>query len=129
MIKELHLEANLAKVGEEVGLELGTQMIKSYQHANPTDVQWYMVGKEIIEKILAQPGCVGLKFYNAYNELGQKTLVYVGIDQNGTAILEYSVVTPEGQLSAEKGIVADRIKAGSIRVEESIIGDDNIFAE
>lgn len=129
MIKELHLKDNLAKVGEEVGLELGTQMIKSYRQANPTDVQSYLVGREIVEKILAQPGCVGLKFYNAYNEEGQKTLVYVGIDQNGTAILEYSVVTPEGQLAEEKGIVADRIRIGSIRVEESIIEDDNIFAE
>ena len=129
MIKELHLKGNLAQVGEEVGLELGTQMIKNYRQANPTDVQWYMVGREIIEKILMQPGCVGLKFYNAYNEEGQKTLVYVGIDQNGTAILEYSVVTPEGQLAAEKGIVADRIRIQTVKVEETIIGDDNIFAE
>lgn len=128
MIKELHLKANLAQIGEEVGLELGTQMIKSYRQSNPTDVQWYMIGKEIIEKILAQPGCVGLKFYNAYNEAGEKTLVYVGIDQNGTAILEYSVINVEGQLAEEKGIVADRIRIG-VRIEESIIGDDNIFAE
>lgn len=129
MIKELHLQGNLAKVGEEVGLELGTQMVKNYRESNPTDVQWYMVGREIIEKILAQPGCVGLRFYNAYNEVGQKTLVYVGVDQNGKGILEYSVVNTEGQLAEEKGIVADRIKVGTIRVEESIIGDDNIFAE
>jgi hypothetical protein len=129
MIKELHLRANLAQVGEEVGLELGTQMIKSYRQSNPTDVQSYMVGREIIEKILAQPGCVGLKFYDAYNEAGEKTLVYVGVDQNGKAILEYSVVTVNGQLADEKGIVADRIKITTIRVEESIIGDDNIFAE
>ena len=129
MIKELHVQENLAQVGEEVGLELGTQMIKSYREANPTDVQWYMIGREIIEKILMQPGCAGLKFYNAYNEAGQKTLVYVGIDQNGKAILEYSVVNVEGQLSEEKGIVADRVRIPTIRVEESIIGDDNIFAE
>lgn len=130
MTQELHLKANLAQVGEEVGLQLGTQMVKNYRQANPTDVQWYMVGREIIEKIFAQPGCVGLKFYNAYNEAGQKTLVYVGIDQDGKAILEYSVVSVEGQLAEEKGIVADRVRApSSIRVEESIIGDDNIFAE
>jgi hypothetical protein len=127
MIKELHLKENLAQVGEEVGLELGTQMVKNYRQANPTDVQWYMVGREIIEKILAQPGCVGLKFYNAYNESGEKTLVYVGIDQNGQVILEYSVINVEGQLGEEKGIVADRIKVYTF--EESIIGDDNIFAE
>jgi len=128
MIKELHLQEDLAQVGEEVGLELGTQMVKNYRQANPADVQWYMVGREIIEKILAQPGCVGLKFYNAYNEEGQKTLVYVGVDQNGKGILEYSVVNVEGKLGEEKGIVADRVRVQGTGVE-SIIGDDNIFAE
>lgn len=124
------MQKNLASVGEEVGLDLGTQMINSYRQANPSDVQWYMIGREIMEKILAQPDCVGLKFYNALNEVGEKTLVYVGIDQNGKAILEYSVVTVEGQLASEKGIVADRIKVGSVvKTEETIIGDDNIFAE
>lgn len=129
MTKELSIKANLAQIGEEIGLELGTEMVKSYRLANPTDVQWYMIGREIIEKILAQPSCAGLKFYNAYNEKGEKTLVYVGIDQNGKAILEYTVVNTEGQLANEKGIVADRIKIGSIRVEEANINDDNIFSE
>jgi len=126
MQKEL-LTKTLSQVGEEVGLELGSQMVKSYREANPTDVKWYMVGREIIEKILAQPGCVALKFYNAYNEVGQKTLVYVGIDEAGKTIMEYSVVNTEGQLSKEKGIVADRIRVPT--ETNGIIGDDNIFAE
>lgn len=125
MQKEL-LTKTLSQVGEEVGLELGTQMVKNYRESNPTDVKWYMVGREIIEKILAQPGCAALKFYNAYNEVGQKTLVYVGIDEAGKTIMEYSVVNTEGQLSKEKGIVADRIR---IPNDDGIIGDDNIFAE
>ena len=40
-----------------------------------------------------------------------------------------SVVNTQGELAKEKGIVADRIKIGTIRVEETVIGDDNIFAE
>lgn len=126
MQKEL-LTKTLSQVGEEVGLELGTQMVKNYRESNPTDVKWYMVGREIIEKILAQPGCAALKFYNAYNEVGQKTLVYVGIDEAGKTIMEYSVVNTEGQLSKEKGIVADRIRVPT--ETQGIIGDDNIFAE
>jgi|ERR1700730_847530 len=125
MLQELSTKTNLARVGEEIGLELGAQMVNSYREANPTDVQWYLIGREIIEKILAQPGCVGLKFFNAYNEAGQKTLVYVGVDQNGKTILEYSVVNNHGMLSKEHGIVADRIRVPT----ETVIGDDNIFAE
>ena len=111
MLQELTTKTNLAKVGEEVGLELGAQMVKSYQEANPTDVKSYMIGREIIEKILAQPGCVGLKFYNAFNEEGQKTLVYVGVDTNGNSIVEYTAVDYDGKLNTKKGIVADRIKS------------------
>jgi hypothetical protein len=110
MLQELITKTNLSQVGEEVGLELGAQMVKSYQEANPTDVRGYLIGREIIEKILAQPGCVGMKFYNAYNEAGQKTLVYVGIDVNGNSIVEYTTVDHDGKMDTKKGIVADRIR-------------------
>ena len=110
MLQELATKTNLAKVGEEIGLELGTQMVKSYQEANPTDVKWYMIGREIIEKILAQPQCVGIRFYNAINEIGQKTLVYVGVDGNGKPIIQYAVINKEGLLENKNGIVADRTR-------------------
>jgi hypothetical protein len=110
MLKELSTKTNLAKVGEEIGLELGKEMVKSYQEANPTDVKSYMVGREIIEKILAQPGCVGIKLFNAYNELGSKTLVYVGVGLDGNAIVQYSIVNNEGLLANREAIVADRVK-------------------
>lgn len=102
----------IAQIGEEIGVELGTQMVKGYQQANPSDVHSYLIGRNIIDQILAQPGCVGIKFYNAYNEIGEKTLVYVGVDANGTAIMSYSVVTEFGQLEDQKGIVADRVRTG-----------------
>ena len=110
MLQELSTKTSIAKIGEEIGLDLGTQMVKSYQEANPTDVKWYMIGREIIEKILAQPGCVGLKFYNAYNEMGRKTLVYVGVDAQGNSIIEYSLVNVQGTFETRRGIVADRVR-------------------
>jgi hypothetical protein len=104
------LSTKIEAIGEEIGLELGTQMVKSYQQANPSDVHSYLIGRNIIEQILAQPGCVGIQFYNAYNEIGEKTLVYVGVDKNGKSIVTYSVVDESGVLAVEKGIVADRIR-------------------
>ena len=103
----------VASIGEEIGLELGTQFIKDYQVANPTDVQYYVIGRNIIDEILSQPGCVGLRFYNAYNEIGEKTLVYVGLNKDGKAIVEYTCINNEGVLESQKGIVADRIDRGS----------------
>lgn len=109
----------VAAIGEEIGLELGTQMVKGYQEANPSDVHSYLIGREIIDRILAQPGCVGIKFFNAYNETGSKTLVYLGVDQDGKSLVQYNVVNTEGRLESEKGIVADRIRERtSTRVDD-----------
>ena len=99
-----------AAVGEEIGIELGTQFISSYRQANPTDVTAYYVGRNILDQVLAQPGCVGMRFYNAYNEAGEKTLVYVGVTAEGADMLTVATVNPNGQLDVQKGIVADRIK-------------------
>ncbi len=102
------LQKNLSLVGEEISHELGAQMVKDYQVANPTDVKAYFIGRNILEQLLAQPGCVGIRFYNAYNEEGNKTLVYVGVDETGKSIFEYTVVNGQGNITTQKAMVADR---------------------
>lgn len=119
---QLITKAEISLIGEEIGYELGIKMVSDYQKANPNDVHCYTIGRNIIDQILAQPGCVGIELYNAYNEAGEKTLVYTGIDQNGKAILQYTTVNPSGILVAEKGIVADRIRAGK---PGGLQGDDS----
>ena len=101
-------QRNIAHVGEAISHELGVQMIKDFQTANPNELKAYNIGKDILGQILAQPGCMGIRFYNAYNEIGQKTLVYVGIDKAGKTIIEHIVVNNAGTLSTQKAIVADR---------------------
>lgn len=100
---------DLRLVGEEISHELGAQMVKDYQVANPTDVKAYYIGRNIIDQVLAQPGCVGIRFYNAYNEAGEKTLVYVGVDEFGKALVQYTVVNAAGSFETKKAIVADRV--------------------
>lgn len=104
------LTKKLAAVGEEISHELGIQMVKDFQQSNPNEVTSYQVGRNILESILAQPGCVAIRFYNAINELGEKTLVYTGIDAKNQVIAEYVTINNQGELSKSKGIVADRIK-------------------
>ncbi len=115
-------QRNIAEVGEEISHELGAEMIKNYQTANPLDVKNYTIGRSILDQILCQPGCVGLRFYNAYNESGEKTLVYTGVDEFGVSIVEYTEVNNEGDLFSQKAIVADRIRT------EPGVGD-SIFAD
>lgn len=118
-------QRSTAHVGEAISHELGAQMVKDYQSANPADTTNYLIGRNIIDQILAQPGCVGIRFYNAYNEIGAKTLVYVGVDETGKAIIEYTFVNEEGNLDCKKAIVADRVKTGGGGVPES---DDSGFS-
>lgn len=99
---------DLTMIGEEISHELGAKMIKDYQVANPTDVKGYFIGRTIIEQMLVQPGCVGIRFYNAINEKGEKTLVQVGVDESGKSIVEYTIVRTDGSMGTQKAIVADR---------------------
>ena len=108
MQKELLTKKDYAKVGEEIGLDLGVEMVQAYAQANPGEVTGWTIGRNIIDQILAQPGCVGLRFYNALNEAGQKTLVYVAVDASGRDILKKVVVQENGALSTVPAIVADR---------------------
>lgn len=112
MQKELITKRPVAAIGEEVGYELGAQLVTNYQVANPNDTQFYTIGKNIIEQILAQPGCEGIRFYNAYNEEGEKTLVYLGVDASGNPIKEYTLVNAEGTISTRPSIIADRAGSG-----------------
>ncbi len=114
MQHELITKRDIMSIGEEIGHELGAQMVKDYQVANPQDVHAYVIGRNIIDQILAQPGCVGIQFYNAYNEMGEKTLVYIGLDQDGKTILEYTCVNTEGTMVTEKGIVADKVRRPTV---------------
>jgi hypothetical protein len=104
----------MTQVGEEIGMALGAQMISAYRTANPSDVTSYYAGRNILEQILAQPGCAGIKFYNAYNEVGEKTLVYVGVTAEGNVMLNVSSINVSGQLENNKGIVADRVLVGGL---------------
>jgi len=110
MQKELTTKKDYAAIGEEISHETGAEFIKAYEEAYPGENRgYYQIGRNIIDKILAQPGCVGMRFYYGLNEAGQKTLVYVGLDAEGKEILKRAVITSNGDLAVADGIMADRI--------------------
>lgn len=102
--EEMKLDAN---VGEHIGYELGAKMIKDYfdQHK---ETGYQFIGRNIIEKILAQPGCIGINLFKALNEKGEKTLVVTGVNEFGKPIIEITAVNPKGEINKIEGIVADR---------------------
>lgn len=109
MLQELSKTQMGKTVGAHIGFELGAKMVKDFQDQFPTENTGFYVGSNIIESILAQPGCVGIKMFNALDENGCKTMVFVGLDETGRHILQYNTVDNNGELVKKDGIVADRI--------------------
>lgn len=97
-----------AQVGENIGLAEGKQLVENFREANPNATPGYYIGRNIIDQILNQPGCVGINFRKCLSE-NEEHLVYTGVDAEGKDILSYSVVTNTGDIVKEDGIVADKI--------------------
>jgi hypothetical protein len=99
---------DLAKVGENIGLEEGIKLVQNFREANPDATPGYYIGRNIIDQILNQPGCVGINFRKCLSE-NEEHLVYTGVDADGKDLLHYSVVTTTGDIVKYDGIVADKI--------------------
>lgn len=99
---------NLAEVGENIGLTEGIELVKAFREANPTATQGYYIGRNILEQIIAQPGCVGINFRKCLTNMNEEHLVYTAVDADGKDILEFSVVTNTGDLVKQDAIVADK---------------------
>lgn len=102
------IQTPVAQIGEDVGLELGTKLVKDYFDAYPDQAYGHIIGRDILDKILAQPGCQGITIYPALDENGTRTLVYGGVDAEGKVIVKIPFVGPDGALQYKNGIVADR---------------------
>lgn len=107
--KELLTKTDYAAVGEQISHETAADFVKAYELAHPGELRGYTLGRNIIDQILAQPGCTGMRFYYGMNEEGQKTLVYVGMDADGKDLVKKTMVMENGVLKSEQAIIADRI--------------------
>jgi len=104
---------NYANVGEAIDHELGAKMIKNHQDANPSqEAQCFTIGKNIIEQVLSQPGCVAMRIYNAMDDAGNQTLVYAGVDEKGNTILEYPAINESGKLGKIEALLGDKVLPG-----------------
>jgi hypothetical protein len=109
MTKNAPLTKSLAEVGEDIGLTEGAQLVQNFREANPNATPGYYIGRNIIDQILNQPGCVGINFRKCLSENNEEHLVYTAVDADGKDILSYSVVTNTGDLQKQDGIVADKV--------------------
>ena len=83
------------KEGEQITLTEGAAMTAAYRNS---DGAWgaraHYIGKNIINSILAQTGCVGIRMYYGIDTNGDKQPVFVGVNASGNDMTS--------------GIIADR---------------------
>lgn len=113
--------ANLTEVGENIGLAAGIELVNAFKAANPTATSGYYIGRNILEQIMSQPGCVGINFRKCLTNLNEEHLVYTAVDADGKDILSYSVVTNTGDIVKQDAIVADKTIWWDIIKEHEIL--------
>lgn len=72
--------------GSPIDLKVAASWTKHYRDRHPGETISQFFGKEILEKILSQPGCLGIRFYYAYDAPrgGKKHLIIAGAMADGT---------------------------------------------
>jgi hypothetical protein len=69
--------------GGAITLADGATFTKNFRAKNPGITNAVYFGAEIINRLLAQSGGVGIRMYNAIDGKGITTLVMVAVDVNG----------------------------------------------
>jgi hypothetical protein len=94
------LLTNISKIGSIITLTEALEMITTYQNQTPDGVAAVLYGRELFDKLLSVPGCVGIRMVNAMHE-GAHSLVLVATDSNNQNILAYKISTPEGIVTVD----------------------------
>ena len=58
------------------------------------DVLVHYFGKDIVDKTMKQPGCVGVRMYYGKNVNGKSGFVIVGVDKNGSDLVPVVIAGP-----------------------------------
>jgi hypothetical protein len=70
--------------GAVITLAEGAEMTANYRATiNVGDTIGHAVGKNLVNAILNQTGCMGIRLYYAINSKGEKQLVLVGVNSDG----------------------------------------------
>lgn len=83
----------------DIPLATAAEWTKNYRTANPNTVIAHFFGKDAINTILSQQGCVGIRIYYAVDDNGVNHLILVGADSSGNdlyqgALAERSLCCP-----------------------------------
>lgn len=97
VLKENDFErGGLERVGSKISLETVRSWTNNYRKNNK-DTTSHFFGRVVIENLLKQPGCAGIRIHYAVDEKGHKQLVLSGVNRAGKDQLPKHRVTTEVQ--------------------------------
>lgn len=77
-----------------ISLEQAREQVRRWRDgktARAGDPVCELFSRNVLDKILAQSGCAGLRIYHGRNEKGQHTVVLVGTDADGAELLDGAI--------------------------------------
>jgi len=84
--------------GEPIDLKTTREWTANYRREFPDETKAHFFGFEILQKILKQDRCMGIRIYYALNEKGEKQLILTGATADGNnqlpATLEFNAADP-----------------------------------
>ncbi|SKC83920.1 hypothetical protein [Ohtaekwangia koreensis] len=75
-------------VGKPISKDTADKWIKNHhdKHPEKNSIRARFFGSNIINELLSQEGCVGMRIYYATNDEGEKQLLLVGAREDGSNI-------------------------------------------
>jgi hypothetical protein len=80
---------------QSISFQEATGLLKTSERIAASDAviaQYF--GKDLVDKILAQPGCVGVQMYYGKHANGKPGVIFVGVDKNGKDMVSVVLAGP-----------------------------------
>ncbi len=89
--------------GDLISDAVSKQWMTNYTSQNPSSLIAHFFGFAILNKIMNQTDCIGIRMYYALNDSGIQQVLLVGVNSNGENILP----TSTGGRTADDGTIGD----------------------
>jgi ABC-type dipeptide/oligopeptide/nickel transport system permease subunit len=80
---------------QSISFQEATELVKTYERIAASDAviaQYF--GKDLVDKVLAQPGCVGVRMYYGKHENGKSGVIILGVDKFGKDMVSGVLALP-----------------------------------
>jgi len=77
---------------EQIPLDLAARWTRNFREKHPDETKAHFFGRNIVQKILDQEGCMGIRLFYALDEDSQKQLVMVGADADANDQVDEVIV-------------------------------------